>query len=181
MEFWVVPNAQGLPTVDAAAIVKAGGGASSVGKGAWVEKDNGQSIPINVITPLIDYDEIFLDELNFLGPDNDGFTIPDVDPPITRVLLSGKTTWNPGGTVDTARDFRMLLNGSSGDFPPDASNFLPNYRGYTNPAAQAITMSITSGAIVVTADDFLQLAVTNFDIAARNIGGNNFFSIVVLA
>jgi hypothetical protein len=182
MEFWVVPDRAGLPTVDAAAIVAAGGGGASpnVGLGAWVERDAGQSIPDGVITPVVDYDEIFLDELNFLGPDDDGFTIPNVNPPITRVMVSGQVGWNPGGTVDTTRDLSFTLNGSGGTFPPTAANFLPQTRHYVNAASQPLIMFATSIPIPVVAGDFLQMTVTNFDTVARNLSGDNLFSIVVM-
>ena len=182
MEFWVVPDTAGLPSVDAAAIVAAGGGGASpnVGKGAWVERDASQLIPASVITPVEAYDEVFLDELNFLGPDPDGFTIPNVTPAISRVMVSGQVGWVPGGTVDTTRDLSFFLNGSSGDFPPDASNFLPQTRNYINAASQPLVIFATSIPIPVVAGDFLQLTVTQFDSVSRNISGDNLFSIVVI-
>ena len=96
MQFWNVPDQAGLPTVDAAAIVGAGGINPNMGKGALIARnpgslvaDGGPFLKLDWIGAGVAYDDLgFFDDQN-------GFVIPDVDPPIQRVRMWTHVVW-PG-------------------------------------------------------------------------------------
>ena len=108
MEFWVVPNNAGLPTVSAEQIVAAGNG-GFVGMGAAVRRDSQLSIPNSGITDVPFEFEDF-DDLGFWDISNPTeMVIPVTNPQITRVQFSGTlhmTNTQGGQSGYRSLDFR---------------------------------------------------------------------------
>ena len=79
------------------------GGGIRQGQGALISRSSPQSIPGQAVptppTKIIDFDTVVYDDLNFAGPNDDGFTIPDLDPPIQRVQLWCHLSWFPNAGV----------------------------------------------------------------------------------
>lgn len=94
MEFWVVPNAQGLPTVSGAQVVADGGINPHAGKGALISLSPGTTVADG--GPFLKLvwvgAGVFYDDLGFFD-DQNGFVIPDVDPPIQRVRMWTQLVW----------------------------------------------------------------------------------------
>ena len=116
MEFWVVPNVAGLPTISGERL----GLETNLGKGALVS-DNGQTITsggsFKIITPyaFIDYDD-----LNFFDG-TDAFIIPDIEPAIQRVQVWMNCGWEPQTTG--SRMIQITKNGI--DFDTTGGEGLP--------------------------------------------------------
>ena len=160
MEFWVVPNLAGLPTISGARL----GLETNLGKGALVS-DNGQTIAssnsFSLITP---YAFTQYDDLGFFDG-TDAFIIPAVTPAIQRVQVWMNCGWEPQ-TVGN-RIIKIEKNGI--DFDETGGEGLPasligNFATGIQSGDQA--QNIVSAPIdVVVGDTF-----TSF--AKQNSGGN---------
>lgn len=174
MEFWVVPNTAGLPTVTAEQIVAEAGGSPHVGKGASVEQNGTgtQVLPQAARTPVDFADNgpalVNYDDLGFYSDSNSTvFTIPDVDPPIERVLLQGTVIFLDAFVTQTpsqSRSIQTTLNGLVTtqvaalywvELPPVV---------VSNPTTR---LSAATGALAVQAGDVIE-----FTAAAREPAGN---------
>jgi len=163
-DFWDVPNEQGLPTFSYAQLLAQlqqdiGGVSPNVGLGA-IGQSSGQSIANLLITPLV-YSAIEYDDLGFLdvssgSPRDERFIIPDVDPPIERVIFGGQWQWqnNAGGDI-RGGDTRLNFNGPGGNNPAGAVFFSQN----TSDPAFNNRLTMNTGAAKVVAGDIWTLNV----------------------
>ena len=96
MEFWVVPNQAGLPTVSGAAVVADGGINPNAGKGALITLAPGTTVADASTFIKLEWSgaTVTYDDLGFFD-DTVGFIIPDVDPPILRVRMWTFLLWPP--------------------------------------------------------------------------------------
>jgi hypothetical protein len=102
-EFWNVPNNQGLPTLSYAQLLAqievdlaAGGLTGNPNLGIGCHATGDANIPGGGRFP-IPFDTVIFDDANFLdigGANPERMTIPDLDPPITRVVVGGSQIWN---------------------------------------------------------------------------------------
>lgn len=121
MEFWVVPNAQGLPTVDAAAIVRDAGAqaqrASAQIGGAYPLGTSGGPYPTGSVG--IDFQPpagggVNFDDLGFvnLAVNPSGFIVPAG---VFRVQVNINGRWFPQVASTTQVGFRITHPGVSND------------------------------------------------------------------
>lgn len=107
------------------------GASPNIGLGAIARNAGGSSINNLLITPLV-WDNIDLDDLGFLdissgSPRDERFIIPDVDPPIERVVFGGQYAWNNSALGDIrGADTRYNFNGPGGLNPSGAQIFQQN-------------------------------------------------------
>ena len=164
MEFWVVPNAAGLPTVTAEQIAAEAGVTSlQVGKGASVEQNGPQTLPQAARTPInfaqAGAANVNYDDLGFYTDSNPTvFTIPDVDPPIERVVLQetvifldSLVTQTPSGSREAQIELNTLVTTSVAALPWDERAPVV----VTNPTTR---IAIASGAVVVKAGDVIEFS-----------------------
>ena len=110
MEFWVVPNQAGLPTVSGEQIVRDVGINPNAGKGALITLAPGSNVTTG---PFLKLEwvgaTVVYDDLGFFD-DSVGFNIPDVDPPITRLRMWTALLWPP--TLGSLAFFHGFVGGN---------------------------------------------------------------------
>ena len=163
MEFWVVPNVAGLPTVTVDRLLQA----SFIGKGAMVRDDGITIASSNSGGDGTQQDfaaaGVIYDDLSFFDDGSDGFIIPVTVPAIQRVQLGFQCGWE-GGTVGT-RQARILKNGFSYDDNPGGvgmgGQIAPGF-GINSDSP----LSVTTLPVAVVAGDVFTVFVK------QNSGGN---------
>jgi len=183
LEFWTTAdNNTGLKNItgtELAALMAASGSFVNphAGKGAGVRRDTTISI-VSGFTIVPDFDELFYDDLNFSdigGANPERLTIPDVDPPITRVQL---THYSNYGSQSQAgfREMRIAFNGSqSGNDEYATVNRVPNH---PTPGSD-FNYTYTGPPVNVVAGDFFNLRINQNSGVNMNWRGHLF--ILVLA
>jgi len=150
MEFWVVPNAQGLPTVDAAAIVAAGGGAGGGSLQGSARHNNLQSLTTGVPT-VIDFESVDFDDASFFdvgGGNPSRITIPAG---ISRVAISAFFVMRQNAVGD--RQIQLLINGSVEIGREHALTI------FTPTASEQPQLTFTTGPLAVVPGDFFEIEV----------------------
>lgn len=114
MEFWVVPNTAGLPTVTLEQALGDAGSSPIIGKGAQVSRSGFplQSIPDSTTTDM-EFDDLVYDELGFIqsGPPFIEFTIPQTEIPIRKVQLWIHCEWTSSLAVNgTEVTYNTFIN-----------------------------------------------------------------------
>lgn len=147
------------------------------GKGAGVRRDTTISI-VSGFTIVPDFDELFYDDLGFSdigGANPERLTIPDVDPPITRVQCSHYSDYGSQSQAGF-REMRIAFNGSqsTGDVHT-CVNRVPNH---PTPGSSAL-YTFTGQSVPVVAGDFFNLRINQNSGVNMNWRGNLF--LVVLA
>lgn len=174
--FWTgANNNTGFPNItgtELAALLAGGGVTGQIGLGASVEQNGFQTLPQAARTPInfalsgpaqVDYDDLGF----YTDSSPTIFTIPDVDPPIERVVLQETVIFLDASVTQTpsqTRSVQMTLNGLVttqraalpwAELPPVV---------VSNPTTR---IAIASGAIEVNAGDVIE-----FTAAAREPAGN---------
>jgi len=119
-QFWNVPDVAGLPTFSYAELLAQlsldiPSGGPQAGFGALVFRNASQAIPTATSTDAI-WDEIVYDDLGFAdiaGANPERLTIPDVDPPIRRIIVGGYVPWNQVASSTK----RVITTRKNGGFP----------------------------------------------------------------
>ncbi|NIT36981.1 MAG: hypothetical protein GTN49_10870 [candidate division Zixibacteria bacterium] len=137
-----------------------------VGKGAVVRGPNAQSIPPTV-DQTITFNTVDYDDLGFFSATQPTrFTIPDVDPPINRVIFGGAHRFDSGGG-GTRRMLNLRKNGNQQGnfiFPAGAFQLSANSTG-----TQGNRGSASSGPTEVVAGDIFALTAEHDGAGSINI------------
>ena len=165
-DFWDVPNEQGLPTFSYDALLAqlildlpfTPGSSPNIGLGG-IATSGGHSINNLLITPMI-MDFISLDDLGFFdvssgNPRAERCIIPDVDPPIERIIYGGTCNWSTGGGQIRGYDTRKNGNGPGGLFTSGSEVF----QTATSDPAFGNRGTVTSGVTPVVAGDFFTVNI----------------------
>jgi len=174
MRLWLAPNRAGVPGATVDEILADAGISSQLGKGASVEQNGTgtQVLPQAARTPIDFADNgpavVNYDDLGFYTDSAPTvFTIPDVDPPIRRVVLQETVLFLDAlvtATPSGSREAQITLNGLTttgvAALPWDERSPVV----VVNPTTR---ISVASGAVEVVAGDVIE-----FTAAAIEPAGN---------
>lgn len=172
-QFWDVPNTGGLPTFGYAELLAQltadlpSGNSPNIGKGALV-RGSTQSIP-NLLAQFITWDKVDYDDLGFTdigGANPERLVIPDVDPPIVKVVVGGFFAWQPNVSGNVRGiETRYNFNASGNLFPAGTNLFI----GVGGDPAFGERLTLISGAQEVSAADQFTIGAFQDSGAGLNI------------